>query len=628
MRKLFVSAIALLSISAVYAEEAPAAVDNNINIEKNSETKSTLNENDFAVSNGETASEPSQENNEQGVSLLSADTEKSTTDADISKIPTNLEKIEKTENQPAKSERKSKTLKLQKVESKEFFNNPNAFASLLRPGYWVTVPHKDGKGWTGSVLISQETLSSFINKNASQLAAILFKEDIDPGMRSGALQIIRLAMEKISAEDIQNVLHYLEISDIQSYDSILDELGLRKKFQSTIEDLGNRPHIGLNLNYSDGMAIDVAETSKTYETRIAMAKEIESHTNAIKKELEKRNGLIDKESQAKLEKVQSLADENKELEKKIEAEKSKHADEIAKAEADKKAGEDELATAEQMPETITVRSNRRRTTTQPNAARTSAINAAKEKISVAEEALKQLSSGYAEFEAKMKANNEEIEKREKDEDLAGVIAIERKFDKDIAVILEKIKECYMRLAYLDPSKISALALKAMKLSKDLKDKVSELNNLTKKNKEILDIIDANKEVVSDLEAKKKDLDEAKDELKTAEAMPAKIGSGRRAKTNTARTEAINAAQTKIDEAQKAYDEQMKKLPENYEQTRQEFDFNEAVIQNLKTTKGVMDAKKTLDAFEVEKLASNKAKSEKLEDSKKTPEAEKSAAPAA
>ena len=633
MRKLFVSAFALLSVSvwpAVHAESATAVINPATNVVQDRESEAILKAardratgleksteasrndqnsvsqaDDAGMENGDNLADPSKVDPSkisvepfqspwakkgEGVSELPAIAEKKedskTETTGVSTLPV-INESQKVEE--AQSAEGPKNLKLQKIENKELFNNPYIFVSVLAPGHWLEVPQKVGDGWEGSILVTADVLNHIMKKDGAGLARILIKEDALPALRNGAIQVINLAMNAINESDVSDILAHLEISEIMSYEDILRENGLFERYQSTIEDLGKRPHIGINVKYSNGLSIDIAKVNELYKPRIEMAKEIEKHISSLKDKIEERNKFISSSEQVKLNAIQKLMNEKAAAQKIVDDNRG----DATELEIRKKAlnnAEAELKNAEAMPTRTTRNKNDR----------TKAINTAKTKRDSAQKAYDELSAKipteYKEAKNTVDEKDAQIAKLDADPDLAAAKIMDKKYDKDIREILDKIKECYMRLAYLDPSQISAIALKAMKLPKDLKDKVAEWTSLKQRNDEIQKLIDANKDSATELEARKKALEDANSELKKAEAMPTRTKRNKNDRTN-----AIKAAQAKVAPAQKAYEEQLKKLPPEYNPAKEEYDDNSEKIKELATS-DVMEAKKILDAFESEKNA--------------------------
>ncbi len=630
MRKLFVSVFALTSINPVLsgtASESPtpknAVLEHSVSENpvtekpiptesKNADAKSSAPEHlDFEKPKSE------------GMATEIKTSSETTSVAPTQSQNTPSAKADATENNIGKSKENSSEkqkvtttpgiLKLNEVKSADFFKNPNAFVSCLEPGYWHEVPHASGDGWSGSILVTKDTMEQILGGRSTELSQKLVNKELlnskasdDKAFKATVIEVLGNLTQ--FDESTKKDLEKIKLCELTTFSEFLKMRGLERFDKG--DEIFERPRVGIPVKYAKGkVVIDSDTLKKVFEKRFEIAQQIEALEKEIKPISDDREEMILPENKIKLLEIKKLTNENNELKKKIDAEKSKNIDEITKIENELKTTlSDEIKKAEAMPQTITTGSGRRAQTI-TNTARQPAIDKAKKAYDEAEAKLKELTAGYADFEQKLKDNEQKLKEFEEDEDVRSAIAIDKGYDRRIITKLNKIKDNFDRLSVIDPSKITATELKAMKISKETRAQVEELEKLKQINKEL------NKKIKIE---KSKNIDEVtkienelkttlSDEIKKAEAMPQTIttGSGRRAQTitNTAR-------QPAIDKAKKAYDEaeaKLKELTAGYADFEKQAKENDERIKKLEADESVMSAKEVLDDLKVEKRAKEKAK---------------------
>ena len=638
MRKLFVSAFALLPIFSVHAEpvdDSLITMQDTIAPEETQVTDKALahSEKGTAVEEAEQKSDiPAPESKKtpkaeetEGSSKLPVieeventdkpEVKKESTSEEVSELPAIEEDVksepetkapEATHSaQPAEKQEQVETgaLKLKEVNSVDFFRNPNAFVSVLAPGYWHVVPHADGDGWGGELLVTRKILLAILNGDLEYLAGHLLNV---PGDSVEARAFRRAATYAIEGllqldESARQILEDVRLSEITSYSEYLRNHGLERFDHG--DEVFERQLTGIPVRYADNgrVVIDFEALGKLFAERfkvVAEIKEIQGQIDAISTERAGMMEAFSEEVQAKLDEIQRLSAENAELQKKIDAEKSKNANEIAKLEAELVAAQEELKKAEEMPETVSTR--RGRGTTQ-NPERQPAIDASNKKIEEIKAKLKELTAGYAEFESKRAANEARISEIKQDENVEELMAVERTINRKTSKKLEKVKDDFDRLSVLDPSKITATELKAKKISKEVRDQVEELERLKKQNVELKEKIDAEKAKNNkDIEKAEEEKAAAIEKLKKAKEMPETVSTrrGRGTTQNPERQPAIDAATKEIADAET----KLKDLTAGYAEFEKQYNENEARRSELKTKKEVIAAKKILDALEAEKRA--------------------------
>ena len=593
MRKLFISVFALTSVNPALS----GTVSENP-MPENADAQSSVSEHpDSEKPKSEKAATETKGNSE----TISANTTQSKGMPPAKENSSEKQKVVATSN----------ALKLNEVKSIDFFKNPNAFVSCLEPGNWHEIPHALGDGWSGSILVTKDTMEQILERRSTELSQKLVNKELlnskasdDKAFKATVIEVLKNLTQ--FDESTKKDLEKIKLCELTTFSEFLKMQGLERFDKG--DEIFERPRIGIPVKYAKGKVIIDSDTlKKAFEKRFEIAQQIETLEKEIKPISDDREEMILPENKIKLLEIQKLTNENNELKKKIDAEKSKNIDKITKIENELKTTlSDEIKKAEAMPKTTTTGSGKKAKTT-TNTARQPAIDKAKKAYYEAEAKLKELTASYADLEQKLKANEQKLKEFEDDEDVRSAIAIDKGYNRRIMTKLNKIKDNFDRLSVTDPSKITATELKAIKISKETRAQVEELEKLKQTNKELNKKIKAEKskniDKITKIENELKTT--LSDEIKKAESMPKTItsGSGRKAKTTT-----NTARQSAIDKAKKAYDEaeaKLKELTTGYADFEKQVEENNERIKKLEADESVMSAKEILDDLKVETYFSGK-----------------------
>ena len=498
-----------------------------------------------------------------------------------------------------------KTLKLNEVNAKDFFKNPNAFVSCLEPGYWLEVPKASGDGWVGSIWVTKDVVTQLLEGKVAALSNKLINNVLlesraaeDKAFKDTVLEALR-GLGQIDAETKKD-LERIKLCELTTFSEFLKEHGI-ERFDKGDEEF-ERPRVGIPVKYSDGkVVIDKQELKKVFAKRFEVADRInEIATKEIDTITSDRNKMITAKSRKKLAEIRKIAEENEQLQKKIDAEKSKNIDEITKLEHDLKTTLSEaIKKAEAMPNnTNTTRVNGR--SVKNNVLRQEALEAAQKAYAEAENKLKGLSTGYAEFEAKRKENENKINELSEDSSIQSARVMEEVFDERYEDPINKARENFDRLSAPDPSKISSNELKVKKLSKEVKDQVAELNKLKKENKRLNKKITAakkkNKDAIATAETNVKS---AQEKVAEVEKMPNKTT--RRNGKDTP-TDAYKKAKEEADKNLESATKKLEELSAEYAAFEKQEKENAERIKQLESDEDVVKAQMVLQAVAMEKQA--------------------------
>lgn len=668
MRRMLISAVILLSIASVVAEssDSPKQPESSVisKTEDDSGVSPIILDADGGITKvpeeSEKPTEPkmNKKAEEQQTSIDSNDDMTALPDLSSEETTTppqnNSSTPEKTEEHITTSVPEipltSTGLRLEVVSANDLFAKPNVAMAILEPGHWTEVPTAISDGWKGSVLISGEVLDAIASGNIESLSKILIKKKYSDATTSDDKSIGIAFIQALSGLVVLNDqsrtnFELIKLANITSYSEFLKAHGLERF------DKGNsyyeRPQMGFPVAYSKEsgrVKVDEPALKEMFASRMEVAKKILGLANQIDEFNQERNKLIEKSALAKLEEVKDLESEIAEIEQKKKEKIQAHADEISQLLATKKTGEQKLEEAKQKlvaandalsAANRAVQSARTRTARNTaNSRKTSAVEAQSRAqrevdtyvahVSQAEVRLKELGALSPEDELKIQSNKSRIDEIEKDETVKGAIAMEKAFDAKILGVLDEIKDCFDRLTVLDPSKITAIELKARKLSSVVRERVDTWNSLLKANKTLSEQIeevtaknrDAIAKIKEQLATTATELERAQQELSQAEVAfnnanneYNKAPRGRRG--DTARRNANNkkqAAQTAKNTAQTQINAYLVQIQEAEERLSglepkdliTQLESNRGKIKEFESNNELVSAKKILDQLEIER----------------------------
>ena len=242
-----------------------------------------------------------------------------------------------------------KALKLNEVNASEFFRNPKAFTSCLEPGYWMEVPHATDGGWSASLLVTKETLLPIIEGRVDGISGVLVNQAI---LKSRALDdkafvdTIKYAFEGLINYDeaTKKDLESLKLCELTTYSEFLKENGLERFDRG--DDLSDRPQVGIPVKYSEGRVIINSELlKKLLAKRLEVAQKVDEIRKTIQSISNDRDRMITPTMKEQVAMIKKLAEENAELNKKIEEGKALGSD-YSEFETRLKENEEKLKTLE------------------------------------------------------------------------------------------------------------------------------------------------------------------------------------------------------------------------------------------------------------------------------------------
>ena len=610
MRKLFVSVFALTSIGAncvateAEKSEVPLSAEQPQGGAKAEEVKtdksSTENKKVDTSIGSENLAPPANSSGDSGSgdSSSAGNSEQANTSENVAQ-----------NGHEAVSVAQGKNLKLNEVNAKDFFKNPNAFVSCLEPGYWLEVPKASGDGWTGQILVTKDVVTQLLEGKVAALSNKLVNNVLlesraaeDKAFKDTVMEALR-GLGQIDAETKKD-LERIKLCELTTFSEFLKDHGI-ERFDKGDEEF-ERPRVGIPVKYSDGkVIIDNQSLKQAFAKRFEVADRInEIATKEIDAITSDRNKMITAKSRKKLAEIRKIAEENEQLQKKIDAEKSKHIDEITKLENDLKTTLSEaIKKAEAMPNnSSTTKVNGK--SVKNSVLRQETLDAANKAYAEAEARLKELSAGYAEFEAKRKENENKINELSEDSSVQSARVMEEVFDERYEDPINKAKEDFDRLSAPDPSKISSNELKAKKLSKEVKDQVAELNKLKKENKKLDKKVTAakkkNKDAIATAEA---NLKSAQEKVAEVEKMPNKTT---RKNGKDVPTDAYKKAKEEADKNMESAKKKLDELSAGYATYEKQAKENAERIKQLESDETIVKAQMVLQAVAMEKQARQKA----------------------
>ena len=368
MRKLLVSAFALLSISSVFATEAnietdkpevkneAAVVKNEANskddigvdkipeiskdsvvLKDNEDLKGEAKESDIKpqkdeVNDNKTSEPLKEETSKKEEEKKSKEPEDKKNDSN-DKLSETSKVVETPKDELMPAAKEDSNAPMLEVSADKLLKSANLVSSCLNPECLISAPVQTESGWIIPLKITEDLFSIISKKDGTGLSEVLVKKgDCDQAI-SKALSII-ISKINISDKDIEYVKD-LKISELDTFSGALTELGLMERYASKIGESkeSKRSVAAIPLEYSDGkLIINFKNVESLLQNKIGLAKEVEAAKNSIAPIIEERNKKISPEMQKGLDELFALESENKNLAEQIEADKKRVEGDVAAAE--------------------------------------------------------------------------------------------------------------------------------------------------------------------------------------------------------------------------------------------------------------------------------------------------------
>ncbi len=324
MRKLFVSAIALLFISQIAIAESNSDKESKVTEEKVIDNESEISEKS-AVSEveqkaeeaikEEQKSEKADKNKEKSKSeeidekeaVDSGDSEKETEKASkeekVTETTKEHEAEKKTESAPSVIDAKVlKDAALPIVESKDFLKEPNSVLSCMNPDAIAEKPIINEGGYVILIEIREDIVNALIEKNVDATLKLLTKsENADPTILQMVSGMLTTAVNNMDEEKIE-ILKKLNLVKNETFKSWLEKNNLITRYSSKVNDgeKKGQSFVAIPLVYSENdnkITIDFSKVKNSIQPRLDIASQIQELEKSVKNKVEERNEKISPDMQ-------------------------------------------------------------------------------------------------------------------------------------------------------------------------------------------------------------------------------------------------------------------------------------------------------------------------------------------
>ena len=341
------------------------------------------------------------------------------------------------------------------VPAEKLLDNPTRFAGAFTEMFTGDVTLM-GDSFGFKIKITTELAKAFAEKDSAKIKSlILKKEGVDPAIAKILETAVDAASKSISTETFKKIADYQKIMygegaeadkkpvtflPADSMDSWLTSTDLKKdveqllpksekKLSESVVVKERKAMLGiLKISPKGEGSFVVPENAISNE--LGFLSKLDGSDKAIKellKEKETKTGS----AKDQIKEIKDLDVKNADLQKKIDEEKAKIAEPL-------KVAEKALADANAMPDTVTtqVKQGRRMVSSSaPNAAKAPAIKSAEDKIA-------EMKKGYADVEKELAANSEKIKSLSESETVKDSLVMSRMIDRQIVPQLEKVQKLF------------------------------------------------------------------------------------------------------------------------------------------------------------------------------------------
>ncbi len=366
MRKLFVSAIALLFISqlAISAEsdsdkETKATEEKVIETEsegseKSAESEEVIKEDQKSEEVDKDKEKAKSEETDKKEDVGSEDSEKETEKASKEEKVTETTKEDEAEKKTEAASsvidaKDSKDAALPVVESKDFLKESNSVLACMNPDALAGEVVEFEGGYVILIDVREDIVNALIEKNTDATLKLLTKpENSNPTILQMVSGMLTTAVNNINEETIE-ILKKLNIVKNETFKSWLEKNNLIARYSSKVteDEKKDQSFVAIPLVYSEKdnkITIDFSMAKSIIQARLDIAFQIQELEKSVKDKVEERNEKISPDMQKNLDKLKALEAENEVLTKKLENQKNSVSSDIdqnqkAKAEAEKKKAE-------------------------------------------------------------------------------------------------------------------------------------------------------------------------------------------------------------------------------------------------------------------------------------------------
>ena len=354
-----------------------------------------------------------------------------------------------TPQQPAVAQATPQTSSGVVIPAEKLLDNPTRFAGAftdMATGEVVLF----GDAFGIKIKMTTELAKAFAEKDSGKIKSlILKKEGVDPAIAKIMETSIDSAVKSSSTETFKKIADYQKIMygegaegdkklvtflPADSMDSWLASTDLKKDVEQLMPKSEKKS--GESIVKERKAILGVLKISKNGKASFILPKEtiskelgflsqLDGYDKAIKdllKEKETKTGS----AASQIKEIKDIESKNSDLQKKIDEEKSKIAEPL-------KVAEKALADAKAMPDTVP--GVGRRAQPIPNPAKAADLKTAEDKIS-------ELKKGYAEFEKELITNSEKIKSLSDSDIVKDSLAVSRVIDRQIVPQLEKVQKLF------------------------------------------------------------------------------------------------------------------------------------------------------------------------------------------
>lgn len=291
MRKLFVSALVLLSMQYTFASET--------------KTENPKQGKEEALTETVAESIPTEKKEEPKVAEIATlhPQEKQTTET-------------KKAEQVAEPLKNDKNPYFNELNMNDFLLSPNAACYTFSDrGVWKDSPKllENGKGWYASIKLTKDILPLIEKKDGTSLSKLLLNEESkDDVVIESMTQLLKKAVSEIDDKHAAN-FKYLKSIVLETKADFLNQYGLYPKFAFKVGAYKEDPKgdVSLPVSYSEGrLTIGINDMMLAMNPKINIAKQIEKQGKQIKRSLDSLKSNMDEAVYQVVNDIYSIENEN------------------------------------------------------------------------------------------------------------------------------------------------------------------------------------------------------------------------------------------------------------------------------------------------------------------------------
>lgn len=224
------------------------------------------------------------------------------------------------------------------IDGKDFLRNVNGVLSFINPEVVAAKPIQNGEEWVIFVELRPDIVQALVEKNAISAVRILtLYQGVNPTLLQIVSDMLKTAVSEISSETV-DILTKLNLVRNEDFKSVMQNLGLSQIYSAKINEVINKDpsFVAIPFVYSnDKLNIDFTKVKEILKPLIEIAGKIQASEKIIIDKKQERDNKITPEMQANLDQLKSLEEENIVLKKQLEDEKARVAENIKNSESAK-----------------------------------------------------------------------------------------------------------------------------------------------------------------------------------------------------------------------------------------------------------------------------------------------------